>query len=61
MRKVVGAQPDLFQTPAPAIGLPGFLSGKAVELLQALLMEAITAAGREEKNDLEGSDDHDHA
>jgi hypothetical protein len=61
MRKGVGAQPDLFQTPVPAIGLPKFLSGKAVELLQTLLMEAITAAGREEKNNLEGSDDHDHA
>jgi hypothetical protein len=61
MRKGVGAQPDLFQTPTPTIGLPKFLSDKAVELLQGLLMEAITAAGREEKNDLEGSDDHDHA
>lgn len=29
MRKRVGAQPDLFQPPAPAIGLPEFLSGKA--------------------------------
>jgi hypothetical protein len=61
MRKGVGAQPDLFQTPAPAIGLPKFLSGKAVELLQALLMEAITAAGHDEKNDPEGGNDHDHA
>jgi hypothetical protein len=56
----MGVQPDLFKVPAPAIGLPKFLSGKAVELLQTLLMEAITAAGHEEKNDLEGGDDHDH-
>ena len=60
MRKGEGAQPDLFQTPAPKIALPKFLSGKAVELLQALLMEAITAAAHAEKNDLEGSDDHNH-
>ena len=60
MRKRVGAQPDLFQAPVPAIGLPKFLNGKTVELLQALLMEALTA-GHEEKNDLESSDDHDHA
>jgi hypothetical protein len=59
MRKEVGGQPDLFQVPATAIGLPKFLSGKAVELLQTLLMEAITA-GHEEKNDPEGGDDHDH-
>ena len=59
MRKGVGAQPDLFQTPAPATGLPKFLSGKTVELLQTLLIEAI-AARRGEKNDLEGGDDHDH-
>jgi DNA-binding CsgD family transcriptional regulator len=56
MRKSVGAQPDLFQTRAPTTGLPKFLTGNAVELLQALLMEAIAAAGHEEKKDLDGSD-----
>jgi hypothetical protein len=60
MRTGVSAQQDLFQTPEPAIGVPKFLNGKTVELLQALLMEALTA-GHEEKNDLESSDDHDHA
>jgi hypothetical protein len=62
MRKRVGAQPDLFQAPAPAIGLPEFLSGKAVELLRRLLVEAITpgVTEREEKDSLEGDNDHDH-
>jgi hypothetical protein len=63
MKKGVGAQPDLFQAPAPAITLPEFLSGKAVELLQTLLIEAVSPglAEREEKHGQEGSDDHDHA
>lgn len=62
MRKRVGAQPDLFQAPAPAIGLSEFLSGKAVELLRGLLVEAITAGvtEREKKDSLEGDNDHDH-
>jgi hypothetical protein len=62
MRKRVGAQPDLFQAPVPAIGLPEFLNGKAVELLRRLLMEAITLdrAEREEKDSEESGYDHDH-
>jgi hypothetical protein len=62
MRKRVDAQPDLFQAPAPAIGLPEFLSGKAVGLLRSLLIEAITPglAEREEKDGLESDNDHDH-
>jgi hypothetical protein len=42
---------------------PEFLSGKAVEFLQTLLIEAISPdlAEREEKDDQEGSDDQDHA
>jgi len=63
MRKRVGAQPDLFQAPVPAIGLPEFLSGRAVELLRRLLIEAITPglARRAEKDGLEGDNDHDHS
>lgn len=56
MRKGMGAQPDLFQAPPPSIGLPVFLCSKTVELLR------ITPglAGCEEKEDLEGGNDHDH-
>jgi hypothetical protein len=62
MRKRVGAQPDLFEASVPAIGLPKFLNGKAVELLRRLLIEAITSdlAEREEKDCEESGNDHDH-
>ena len=62
MMKGAVAQPDLFQT-APAIGMPKLLRSKAIELLGALLIEAISPglAKREENDDQEGSDDHDHA
>ena len=61
MRKGVRAQPDLFQAPAPSIGLPELLRGKAVDLLRRLLTEAISLAPQgAEKEDLEGGDDHDH-
>jgi hypothetical protein len=61
LRKGIGAQPDLFQT-APAIAMPKSLSSKAVEQLQRLLIEAIHSglAEREEKDDQEGGDDHNH-
>jgi hypothetical protein len=58
MRKRVGARPDLFQ---PEIGLPEFLSSKAVELLRRLLIEAITpglAEGEENDGRQEGDNDH---
>ena len=62
MRERVGAQPDLFQPPVPAIGLPKFLNGKAVELLRRLLIEAITLnlAEREEKDSEESGNDYHH-
>jgi hypothetical protein len=62
MRKGAGAQPDLFKALARSIDLPEFLCGKTVELLRALLIEAITPgpAGREEKDDPESGNDHDH-
>jgi hypothetical protein len=63
MRKGIGAQPDLFKAPARSNDLPEFLCGKTVELLRALLIEAITPslAWREEKKDApEGGNDHDH-
>jgi len=56
MRKRLGARPDLFQ---PEIELPAFLSGKAVELLRRLLIEAITPAeGEENDGRQEGDNDH---
>ena len=62
MRKGMGAQPDLFQAPTPSIGLPEFLRSKAVDLLRRLLTEAITfeLAGGEEKELVEGGNDHNH-
>jgi hypothetical protein len=55
-------QRDLFHAPAPAIDLPEFLRGKAVELLRRLLIEARTSelARGEEQELLEGGDDHNH-
>jgi hypothetical protein len=62
MRRGMGVQPDLFQAPAPSIHLPEFLPGKAVELLRTLLTEAIASelAMGEEKEFLEGGNDHNH-
>ena len=62
MRKGMGVQPDLFQAPAPSIDLPEFLRGKAVELLRRLLTEALTSelARCEERELLEGGNDHNH-
>ena len=62
MRRGMGIQPDLFQAPAPPIDLPEFLRGKAVELIRRLMTEAITSelARGEEKELLEGSNDHNH-
>jgi hypothetical protein len=47
---------------APSIDLPEFLRGKAVELLRKLLTETITSelARGEEKELLEGGNDHNH-
>ena len=62
MRRGRGIQPDLFQAPTPSIGLPEFLRSKAVDLLRRLLTEAITSelARSEEKELVEGGNDHDH-
>jgi hypothetical protein len=62
MRRGMDVQPDLFQAPAPSIDLPEFLRGKAVDLLRRLLTEAITSelARSEEKELVEGGNDHDH-
>jgi hypothetical protein len=62
MRRGRGIQPDLFQAPTPSIGLPEFLRSKAVDLLRRLLTEAITfeRAGGEEKELVEGDNDHNH-
>jgi hypothetical protein len=61
MRRGMGVQPDLFQAPQ-SIDLPEFLHGKAVELLRRLLTEAITSelVRGEEKELVEGGDDHHH-
>ena len=63
MRRGMGVQPDLFQAPAPSINLPEFLRGKAVELPRRLLTEAITAelARGEEKERVEGGNEHNHS
>jgi hypothetical protein len=62
MRRGMGVQADLFQAPAPSIGLPESLRGKAVELLRRLLTEAIASelARGEEKELVEGGNDHNH-
>jgi hypothetical protein len=62
MMRGMGVQPDLFQASAPSIDLPEFLRGKAMELLRTLLTEAISSelAKREEKELLEGGNDHNH-
>ena len=62
MRRGMGVQPDLFQARAPSIDLPEFLRGKAVDLLRMLLTEAITSelVRGEEKELVEGGDDHHH-
>jgi hypothetical protein len=61
MRRGMGVQPDLFQA-SQSIDLPEFLHGKAVELLRRLLTEAITfeLVRGEEKELVEGGDDHHH-
>jgi hypothetical protein len=62
MRRGVGTQPDLFQAPAPSIGLPELLCSKALELLRKLLIEAISpGAAIVPEEDREGGNDHDHS
>jgi hypothetical protein len=50
-------QPDLFEEPPPEVGLAPAQRAKAVEQLQALLMEAMAILGGR----LEAGDDQDHA
>ena len=63
MRRGMGVQADLFQAPRSSVGLPEALRNQAVELLRRLLTEAITSelASDEEKELVEGGDDHNHS
>ncbi len=51
------AQQDLFEEPPPGLRLGTTERTKALEQLQALLMEAMAAVG----DQLEANDDQDHA
>ena len=61
MRRGVGAQSDLFRAPVPSSGgLPRLLRGKAVELLERLLTEAITPDLERSEEARRQEVDHDH-
>lgn len=57
------AQPDLFETPSPPAPIPAPQRAKALELVQALLMEAVSVPTIQggAMSVLEADHDEDHA
>jgi hypothetical protein len=63
MRRRMPAQPDLFESTRPPIELSILQRRKALQLLQALLREALSAmaTGSRSGKEQEAGDDQDHA